>query len=101
MTITLALYAAASLPVALLAARCIEPPKRPHRLRRYKHAVAEAEAAGLHVNWMSHLPPVPPSPRKPESSWLDNVPADCLVDDDPILHRRFFAIVDAESRWFA
>jgi hypothetical protein len=99
MTITLAAWAALSLPVALLAARCIEPPSR---LRRHKRAMAERQAAGLHVNWQTHLPPVPPSPRKStDESWLDNVPADCLVDDDPILHRRFFAIVDAESRWFA
>jgi hypothetical protein len=70
----------------------------PARLRRHKRAVAEAD----NVNWQTHLPPVPPSPRKSdESSWLDNVPADCLVDSDPILHRRFFDIVDAESRWFA
>jgi hypothetical protein len=59
--------------------------------------VAEAE----NVNWLPVLPPVPPSPRRSDESWLDNVPSDCLVDDDPILHRRFFDIVDAESRWFA
>jgi hypothetical protein len=60
-----------------------------------------AETADEHVEWQTHLPPVPPSPRKSDESWLDNVPADCLVDSDPILHQRFFAIVDAESRWFA
>jgi hypothetical protein len=94
MTITLAAWAALSLPVALLAARCIEPPAR---LRRHKRAMAEAE----NVNWLPVLPPVPPSPRKSDESWLDNVPADCLVDSDPILHQRFFAIVDSETRWFA
>jgi hypothetical protein len=71
----------------------------PHRLRRYKHAVAERQAAGLHVNWQTHLPPVPPSPRKSDESWLDNVPADCLVDSDPILQGRFWDLVDGE-KWF-
>lgn len=89
MTITLAIWAALSLPVALLAARCIEPPKN------RKRAVAEAEV----VNWLPTLPPVPPSPRKSDESWLDNVPADCLVDDDPILHNRFWDLVDGE-KWF-
>jgi hypothetical protein len=96
MTITLAAWAALSLPVALLAARCIEPPAR---LRRHKRAVAERQAAGLHVNWQTHLPPVPPSPRKSDESWLDNVPSDCLVDDDPILQNRFWDMVDGE-KWF-
>jgi len=69
----------------------------PHRLRRHRKPVAQAE----HVNWLPVLPPVPPSPRRRESSWLDNVPSDCLVDADPLLHNRFWDIVDAETRWFA
>ena len=66
----------------------------PHRLRRHRKAVAETEV----VNWLPVLPPVPPSPRR-EPSWLDNVPSDCLVDDDPLLHNRFWDLVDGE-KWF-
>jgi hypothetical protein len=86
-------YVAAGTGAWLIVGACIA--SAPHRFRRYRKAVAQES----HVNWQTHLPPVPPSPRRSDESWLDHVPADCLLDDDPILHNRFWDLVDGE-KWF-
>ena len=35
----------------------------------------------------------------PSDDWMALVPSDSLSDDDPLLHDRFFALVDSEA-WF-
>lgn len=63
----------------------------PHRLRR-KHART------VRPHWATY-PPAVPAPRPQGDAWMALVSADCLNDDDPLLHERFEAIVGAE-RWF-
>ncbi|MCU1617356.1 MAG: hypothetical protein JWO98_4896 [Frankiales bacterium] len=45
------------------------------------------------VEWSPFLPPVPP-PARPAPFWTAEVSADFLLDDDPELERRFFAVMD-------
>jgi hypothetical protein len=76
MTITLAAWAALSLPAALLAARCIEPPAR---LRRHKRAVADT--ADEVVNWIAVLPPVPIAH---DLQWLLDQPLQIRLTDTEV-----------------
>lgn len=62
--------------------------------------VSDPGEDGEYVNWLPTLPPVPPSLRTvSDDDWFRDVPAEIVAGAE--LDRRFFTIVDAETRWFA
>jgi hypothetical protein len=63
----------------------------PHRLRR-AHPQPPLEDLGEFTEIQRGLPPVP----APHTDLMALVPADCLRDDDPELHGRYWGLIARE-----
>jgi hypothetical protein len=63
----------------------------PHRAKRALRAADPGEDCDC------YSPPT--SAPVPCDDWMSLVPADCLRDDDPVLHARFASIISHEWEW--